>query len=150
MDVIRFEGPNPNPTKRSRWSTGSRVNSPAQAAAGDGGFNENDTKCLSCTLSTNNFSDEVLMCNGCEGEVHLACSGLKQVPRGDDWFCAACKCQSAALPAVLPATVVPPAALTTTSLSLDSVGAFFQSQSLIEFSNANFVDLKCDRLRVTS
>eukprot|EP00624_Nannochloropsis_granulata_P001633 evm.model.NODE_18033_length_94466_cov_20.978998.21 len=31
----------------------------------------------------------ILLCDGCDGEWHLACVGLKRVPR-KDWFCRAC------------------------------------------------------------
>ena len=31
----------------------------------------------------------MLLCDGCDGEVHLRCAGLERVPEGD-WLCAAC------------------------------------------------------------
>lgn len=32
----------------------------------------------------------ILLCDGCDGEWHLACVGLKRVPRKEFWFCRAC------------------------------------------------------------
>jgi len=47
----------------------------------------------------------VLLCVGCEDEVHLACLGLATVPDGD-WFCRACQPSASAEAAarLLPAT----------------------------------------------
>ena len=47
----------------------------------------------------------VLLCVGCEDEVHLACLGLAAVPDGD-WFCRACQPSASAKAAarLLPAT----------------------------------------------
>ena len=45
-------------------------------------------QCLVCNRSTQGTS-EVLICDGCDGEVHLRCAGLERVPEGD-WLCAAC------------------------------------------------------------
>ena len=47
----------------------------------------------------------VLLCVGCEDEVHLACRGLAAVPDGD-WFCRACQPAASAKAAarLLPAT----------------------------------------------
>jgi len=36
------------------------------------------------------WADEVLLCDGCDSEVHLACAGLSRVPLGD-WFCRVCR-----------------------------------------------------------
>ena len=47
-----------------------------------------DDQCLVCNRSTQGTS-EVLLCDGCDGEVHLRCAGLERVPEGD-WLCAAC------------------------------------------------------------
>ena len=47
-----------------------------------------DDQCLVCNRSTQGTS-EVLLCDGCDGEVHLRCAGLARVPEGD-WLCAAC------------------------------------------------------------
>ena len=47
-----------------------------------------DDRCLVCDRSTQGTS-EVLLCDGCDGEVHLRCAGLERVPEGD-WLCAAC------------------------------------------------------------
>ncbi len=33
-----------------------------------------------------NEPEKILLCDGCDGEFHLACVGLKRVPR-NDWFC---------------------------------------------------------------
>jgi len=47
----------------------------------------------------------VLLCVGCEDEVHFACRGLAAVPDGD-WFCRACQPSASAKAAarLLPAT----------------------------------------------
>jgi hypothetical protein len=45
--------------------------------------------CLVCSCSTAGCDGAVLICEGCEGEAHLACTGEQEVPSGD-WFCHAC------------------------------------------------------------
>lgn len=43
---------------------------------------------------------EILLCDGCDGPFHLACVGLKRVPKGD-WLCAACDPKAPSTPANL-------------------------------------------------
>jgi hypothetical protein len=61
------------------------------AEAGSDREDESDAgaACAVCWESTDDAS-VVLLCEGCDDEVHLLCAGLQAVPEGD-WFCAACK-----------------------------------------------------------
>jgi len=45
--------------------------------------------CAICGSSTSGCDDPVLICDGCDREVHLGCASLGQVPRGD-WYCYRC------------------------------------------------------------
>mmetsp|Transcript_33373 Transcript_33373/g.75394 ORF Transcript_33373/g.75394 Transcript_33373/m.75394 type:complete len:548 (+) Transcript_33373:158-1801(+) len=45
--------------------------------------------CQVCQETTVGSSQPVLICESCEGEAHLGCSGLDQVPE-DEWFCSIC------------------------------------------------------------
>ena len=51
-------------------------------------FAQEDT-CLVCGESTEECAEEVLICDQCDGENHLPCSGLNRVPRGQ-WLCRGC------------------------------------------------------------
>lgn len=44
--------------------------------------------CHRCAVSVP--SENLLVCDGCEGDVCLACSGLSVVPESDAWFCPSC------------------------------------------------------------
>jgi hypothetical protein len=49
--------------------------------------------CVGCWRSTNDDEESsVLICDGCEGEVHFACSKLPEMPPdGEDFFCRNCE-----------------------------------------------------------
>ena len=34
-------------------------------------------------------TDEILLCDGCDLEIHLSCAGLKEIPT-TDWLCNSC------------------------------------------------------------
>jgi len=46
--------------------------------------------CGICTKTTNIEDDTILICDGCDGEFHLKCTGINAVPEGD-WFCNTCQ-----------------------------------------------------------
>ena len=56
------------------------------AKAGDQGGNDDGDPCAMCGASTllpnGTAMCDVLVCNDCDAEVHLTCSGFKKVPRG--------------------------------------------------------------------
>jgi len=56
----------------------------------DNNDDEDEAICAVCWESTDSDSAIVLLCEGCEDEVHLTCAGLEAVPDGD-WFCKACQ-----------------------------------------------------------
>jgi len=75
------------------WPEGKRAaaasSSSGSAGSDDGDGDGDSNMCTVCDASTDDSAGCVLICDGCEGEVHLACSGLSRVPRGD-WYCHAC------------------------------------------------------------
>jgi len=71
---------------------------------------ENDHQhepCAICGLPTepNVASNPILLCDGCDDEVHLHCAGLNVVPDGD-WYCPTCSGEPAPLRSL--ASNVPP------------------------------------------
>lgn len=53
------------------------------------GADAGSEECGVCGGSTVDCDDEVLLCDGCEVEVHLTCTGLSSIPEGD-WMCRTC------------------------------------------------------------
>ena len=62
-----------------------------------------EDECVICQKSTLEADDtpmqDVLLCDVCEGDVHLACTSLDNIPGDDDPFtCAACAAEEAEAP----------------------------------------------------
>eukprot|EP01043_Picozoa_sp_COSAG02_P038752 COSAG02_NODE_3010_length_7554_cov_14.731590_4_plen_1222_part_01 len=50
---------------------------------------EEDEICIVCEQHEHPEDSPIVLCDGCDSAVHLACSGLQSVPEGD-YFCAEC------------------------------------------------------------
>ena len=59
----------------------------SELQGGDGGSAGSCAVCLATTIS--DAANEVLLCDGCDSEVHLRCAGVHEVPEGD-WYCVHC------------------------------------------------------------
>jgi hypothetical protein len=89
------------PPKRHRGSTAASKRSGSEKETNDQDENEVvDTLCSVCLSGRFSLSKPMLLCNGCDSGLHMACASPKITREPADlWFCEACARDAAALPA---------------------------------------------------